>query len=203
MALKLDRLVFGLMYRVGFIPWDGHELPSHLRKMVEGDTALPKGKALDVGCGTGDTAIYLARHGWDVTGVDFVERALDKARAKSEAAGVRIRYVRADATKLGQYGIVNGFDLVVDNGMLHGLSDADREAYVRDLTPLMRQGGRLFVMAFAEGKRRGPRGIGTEEVRRRFADGWQLMETGVDSEASNLPGDPLYFYGLRRSGASG
>ena len=84
MSVGLDRLMFGLMYRVGFIPWDGHQVSARLREVVEGEHHLPPGTALDLGCGTGDTSIYLAQRGWDVTAVDFVEHALEKARAKAE-----------------------------------------------------------------------------------------------------------------------
>lgn len=199
MFLNLDRVVFGLMYRIGFTPWDGHQLSARLRELVEGDAALPAGKALDVGCGTGDTSIYLARHGWDVTGVDFVERALEKARLKGQRASVGVRWLRADVTRLGQHGIGDGFDLVADNGLLHGLSDDARDAYVRELSPLVAEGGRLLILGFGPGKRRGPRGIDREEVERRFGREWQLLATGVESAASNLADDPLYFYDLRRS----
>src|SRR5687767_11345624 len=94
----LQRLMFGVMYRVGFTPWDGHALPARLRAAVEGPSALPARRALDIGCGTGDTSIYLARYGWDVTALDFVDAALRKARAKGAAAGADIRWVRGDVT---------------------------------------------------------------------------------------------------------
>ena len=84
--------LFRIFYRIGFTPWDGHPIGQTLRDLVEGASdasALPAGSALDLGCGTGDSAIYLARHGWKVAGVDFVPKALDKARAKAAAADVR------------------------------------------------------------------------------------------------------------------
>jgi hypothetical protein len=65
----------------------------------------------------GDSSIYLARHGWRVTGVDFVARAVDKASAK------------ADKVAVG-----SNFGLIVDNGCLHGMSAEDRDAYVREVT---------------------------------------------------------------------
>ena len=87
-----DRLMFGLMYLIGFTPWEGHKLPTRLRDLVEGKYVLPKGKALDLGCGTGDTSIYLAQNGWDVTAIDFVQRAVKRAQTKAAAAGVKVRY---------------------------------------------------------------------------------------------------------------
>ena len=60
---------------------DGHPIAQTLQDLVEGtnDTPpLPAGPALDLGCGTGDSSIYLVQHGWKVTGVDFVPKALDK-----------------------------------------------------------------------------------------------------------------------------
>ena len=78
--------LFRIFYRVGFAPWDGHPIAQNLQNLVEGTPDAPPlstGTALDLGCGTGDSSIYLAQHGWKVTAVDFVPRALDKARAKA------------------------------------------------------------------------------------------------------------------------
>src|SRR3954451_4535509 len=101
----MNRLVFAVMYRLGITPWDGHPLPTWLRGQIEEPGGLVAGRALDVGCGTGDTSIYLARHGWQVTGIDFVKRALNRARAKTTAAGVSVRYQQADVTRLSTYGV--------------------------------------------------------------------------------------------------
>lgn len=114
--------IFKIFYRIGFTPWDGHPIGQSLRDVVEGTNvapALPAGKALDAGCGTGDSSVYLAQHGWKVTGIDFVPKALDKARAKVDAAGVSVDLVHADVTQLSQAGIGADFQLIVDNGCLH------------------------------------------------------------------------------------
>jgi SAM-dependent methyltransferase len=195
--MGLDRVLFGLFYRVGFTPWDGHKIPARLTDLVEGAGALPKGQALDIGCGTGDTSIYLARHGWNVTGIDFVKRALDRARAKTQVAAVTVRYLQADATRLASYGL-GQFQLVADNGCLHGLSDEGRDAYVRGLTPMVPSGGRLIIAGFLEGKRRGPRGFNAPEIERRFSTGWELLSHGIDPGVSNHAPDPIAVYDLRR-----
>src|SRR5436853_3806001 len=129
--MSSKHLLFKLMYRLGFTPWDEHPLATSLRNLVEGDGASPTGAALDIGCGTGDSSIYLAQHGWKVTGVDYVPQALEKARAKAAATSAPVDFVGADVTRLSQEGIGTNFDLIVDNGCLHNMSDGDRDAYVR------------------------------------------------------------------------
>jgi SAM-dependent methyltransferase len=63
--------------------------------------ALPTGRALDIGCGTGTQAVYMAGQGWEVTGMDAIDRPLRKARARAAAAGASVDWVRGDVTRLG------------------------------------------------------------------------------------------------------
>ena len=190
---NLGRLMYGVMYRVGFTPWDGHVLPSRLQPLA---AELGKGKALDIGCGTGDTSILLAKLGWEVLAIDFVERALESARKKAAAAGVTVRFLRADATKLRSYGVSGGFTLLCDNGCMHGLSDEQRDAYVREVSAVAASGARLLLVAFLPGKRRGPRGISRNEVERCFSSSWELFDSGPDF--TSRAGETLQFYELRR-----
>src|SRR6201993_895225 len=119
------QLLFRILYGIGLTPWDGQPQSAMLRELVEGSDMRSPGSALDVGCGTGDSSIYLAQHGWHVTGVDFVAKPLDKARVKARAAGVSVDFVQADVTHLSQAGIAGGFQLVVDNGCLHGMRERE------------------------------------------------------------------------------
>src|SRR5262249_41360166 len=145
--------------------------------------ALPPGTALDVGCGTGDSSIYLAQHGWKVTGVDFVPKALDKARAKAGAAGVAVDFVPAAVTHLGPAGIAGGFQSIVDNGCLHGMSDGDRDLYVQEITGAAAPGARLLIVGAPPG---GPvrfLGLDQAEVERRFTPAWTLLSTAEEKMA--------------------
>ena len=147
--------LFRLFYRLGFTPWDGHPIAKNLQDLVE---ELPAGNALDLGCGTGDSSIYLAQHGWKVTGVDYVPQALDKARAKATATKASVNFVHADVTHLSQEGVGTDFGLIVDNGCLHNMSDGDRDAYVREVTAVAAPDARLLIVAFLPGGRFGVRG---------------------------------------------
>src|SRR3954447_6471107 len=158
------QLLFKTFYRLGFVPWDGHPLPTSLSDLIEGENALATGRALDIGCGTGDNSIYLAKHGWQVTGVDFVAKALDKARTKASANKLDISFTQGDATRLTSEGVGANFDLIIDNGCLHGMSSEDRDAYVRGVTAVAAPSARLLLVEFIPGGSFGVPGIDPAEV---------------------------------------
>ena len=190
--------LFRVFYRIGFTPWDGHPIAQQLRDLVEGtqDTPpLPAGMALDLGCGTGDSSIYLARHGWNVTGVDFVPKALEKAHAK--AANLSINFAHADVTHLSQAGIGADFRLIVDNGCLHNMSDHDRDAYVREVTAVAAPDARLLIVAFRPGGRFGVRGIEPAEMERRFTPAWTLLSAGQENELDRETPTRYYLFQRR------
>jgi SAM-dependent methyltransferase len=192
---------FRIFYRVGFVPWDGHPIAQSLRDLVEGtsDTPpLPAGTAVDLGCGTGESSIYLAQHGWTVTGVDFVPKALDKARAKAGAADVSVNFVPADVTHLSQAGIGAGFQLIVDNGCLHNMSDGDREAYVREVSAVAAPDARLLIVAFVPGGRLFVPGIDRAEINRRFDPAWTLVSAGQEQELDREKTPTRYYLFQRR-----
>jgi SAM-dependent methyltransferase len=193
--------LFRIFYRIGFTPWDGHPLAQRLRDLIEGtsDTsALAAGSALDLGCGTGDSSIYLAKHGWKVTAVDFVAKALDKARAKASTAAVSVNFVQADVTHLSRAGIGADFPLIVDNGCLHNMSDGDRDAYVREVSAVAAPDARLLIVAFAPGGRFGVRGIDHAEMERRFTPGWTLLSAGHEQELDHEQTPTRYYLFQRR-----
>jgi SAM-dependent methyltransferase len=190
--VKLDLLgskhtLFRLFYRLGFTPWDGHPLAQSLRNLVEGNDstaspALPTAAALELGCGTGDASIYLAKQGWQVTAVDFVPAALDQARTKAHVESVDVNFVHADVRHLREAGITGPVRLIIDNGCLHNMNDDDRDCYVREVSAVAAPGARLLIVAFVPGGRFGVRGIDRTEMERRFASGWTLVSAGDERE---------------------
>lgn len=182
-------LVYRLMYLVGFTPWDAGAIPPELSDLVEHEGGLPAGRALDIGCGTGAQSVYLARHGWQVTGVDDLAKPLRQARARARRSGVSVDWVRGDAAHLTESGLAPGFDLVFDRGCFHGLNTHERAAYAAGVTQLASARAALLMMSFARNHIRfAPAGADETEVVQTFA-AWELLASRSDTGPD--PAGPL------------
>lgn len=169
--------VYRAAYRLGLIIWERRVPPSDLVDLVEGSSA-PPGRALDLGCGTGTDSIYLAAHGWDVTGVDMVAKALSTARRRAAAAGVSPRFLEGDVTRLGDLGVGGGYSLLLDFGCFHTLPLDRRDAYVESVSQAAAPGATLLLYGFARPPRLAPMqaGVTADEVRERFGRaGWEVV----------------------------
>lgn len=185
-------LFFRFAYRFGFKPWDSGVSPPELVAFVEKN---PAGKALDLGCGTGTNSIYLVQHGWDVTGIDFTPRAIAMAKDKARTAGVSPRLLVGDVTRLTELGIGDGYRLLLDLGCFHSIPDTGRDAYVTGATAVATSGATLLLFGFVRGesgRRLGPRGMGSTEVRDRFAGAWDI----ANEEAGQFGGYVTAWYTL-------
>jgi cyclopropane fatty-acyl-phospholipid synthase-like methyltransferase len=165
-------IAYRLMYAVGFTPWDG-PVPDPLKDLIEGPNALPAGRALDLGCGKGTKSVYMATHGWDVTGVDFVARALKEAQRRAQAAGVKVAFHQGDVSKLAALGLRPGYSFLFDFGCYHGLKSEQRTSYAEGVTALAAPGATLLMMAFTKALPPIPSGVSESELRKRFA-AWDL-----------------------------
>ena len=104
-----------------------------------------KGKALDIGCGAGTFSVYLAKQGFDVTGVDFVEKALGFARERARREGAKVSFVKSDIL---QWNPPGKFDLIFDSGCLHSLEDSSNTAYKEKLLKWLAPGGDYVLVHF-------------------------------------------------------
>lgn len=112
-------------YEAADLPWDTGEPEPHLVELVE-EGALTPGRVLEIGCGTGTNAIWLAEQGFDVHGIDISARAIDMALSKRKAAGVSVRFTVLDF--LNEQVDGEDFDLVFDRGVFHVFDDAASRA---------------------------------------------------------------------------
>jgi len=175
-------IAYRLMYAVGFAPWD-RVMPDELKQVMDGPDALPKGRALDLGSGKGTKAIYMAGHGWSVTAVEAVPRALKEAQRRAQAAGVKVDFRLGDVTRLADLGLEPGYSLLFDFGCYHGLKAAERARYAEGVTPLAAAGAMLLMMAFTRALPPVPSGVSESELRERFGPAWELVSSRPSSEA--------------------
>lgn len=136
-----------------------------------------KGKILDVGCGTGENALFLASKGLEVMGIDRVPAAIEKARARAVERKLECTFEVADALELGK--LKKTFDTVLDSGLFHVLSDEEREKYAKSLAKAVKNRGALHILCFSndEPGTDGPRRVRERELIELFnMKGWLVEE---------------------------
>jgi 2-polyprenyl-3-methyl-5-hydroxy-6-metoxy-1,4-benzoquinol methylase len=170
---NLQRTVFGRLYRrapsVESLPWHREQPPTLLERAVA--QRRTRGRALDVGCGEGTNAVYLAQSGFSVVGVDFVPAALVAARARAERGGVEVELRECDVV---DYEAPSPFDVVLDSGCLHHLPRQNVRAYRRRLDEWLAPGGDYVLVHFAHRPRTfwipsGPKHMTRDEAIAFFA----------------------------------
>lgn len=164
-----DRAMFETMY-AGKAPWDIGK-PQKPFIDVAGQIT---GSVLDAGCGTGETALFLAGRGLKVTGIDFLEEPIKRAKRKATERGLAATFLVKDALTLGDWS--ERFDNVMDSGLFHVFSDADRPKYVSGLATVLKSGGKLFLLCFSDEEpgTQGPRRVSKKELHGAFARGWVI-----------------------------
>ena len=189
--LNPRRWKFTWLYWRRMTPWDTGVTPPELRAAVEGAGALAAGRALDIGCGAGTNALYLAQRGWDVTGVDFAGPAIARAQALLRAARrdpadvpgrtLQARFIRGDAAQLRAEGVEGPFSLIYDIGCLHGIQPEYRARYAAEVAALAAPGALYLLYAF-EPAASGPIGASAEDVTDLFGRAFTLerREEGAD-----------------------
>jgi SAM-dependent methyltransferase len=178
-------LVYRALYLARLPIWERRVPPSDLVEVIEGPAALVPGRALDLGCGTGTDSLYLAQHGWDVTGVDMVPEALATARRNAATKGVRADFLLGDVTRLRD--VVQGrFDLLLDFGCFHTLPSDQRRIYVDCVSATAVPGATFLLYGFARPPRLAPMhaGISLDEVRERFSREWEIVTAERTSAAA-------------------
>jgi SAM-dependent methyltransferase len=130
------------------IPWNQTEPPQLLVSAVESGRIKPC-RVVDLGCGAGNYAVWLADKGFDVTGLDISEKAIGFARDLAASKGVTCTFDTVDL--LGDLsGYYSSFDLAYDWELLHHIFPEDRPRYVKNVHDLLGFGGTYVSLCFSD-----------------------------------------------------
>ncbi len=199
-----DRGTFENLY-AGQAPWD---IGKPQKPFVDRADQIT-GSVLDAGCGTGDTALFLASRGRRVTGIDFLQLPIERAKRKAVERSAAVTFLVKDAMTLKDWS--ERFDNVVDSGLFHVFADEDRKKYVEGLATVLKPGGRVFLLCFSDEEPAGPgpRRISKKELRDAFAEGWSIesiepIRIEINPNFKDFPlsegGPKAWFAVVRRAG---
>jgi cyclopropane fatty-acyl-phospholipid synthase-like methyltransferase len=162
---------FDSAYR-GTPPWDIGRPQKEFTELVRRGEIT--GSVLDIGCGSGDNALFFAQEGFDVWGIDSSPLAIQKAREKGAQRGLTAHFLVLNALELTK--LNRTFDTATDSGLFHTLSDEDRPLFVKNLAAILSPTGNYFMLCFSDKEPAGygPRRITEQEIRETFSDGWSI-----------------------------
>lgn len=147
--------VYQDLKKQGFISWDrnigpenffDHQIPTYLQKFC---TNFSKMKVLDLGTGTGISALFCSREGAEAIGVDISKTAVEMARANNDFFKLKARFIEADILELN---LGETFDLVIDSSLLHCLvGTEDRTKFYQMVKRHLGRDGKFFVHTMTAG----------------------------------------------------
>jgi SAM-dependent methyltransferase len=179
-------------------PWDNKAPNENVVAWQSGGWV--HGDVLDIGCGLGDNAVYLATNGHKVTGLDISPTALVTAERRAKDAGVDVKFAVADSTKLDGY--TDAFDTVIDSGLFHCLDDDGRRNYAAAVHRATRPGATLLLSCFSDANPVGeewPRPAVSEATLRDVLGGagWDIVSLEPATVRGELEGtqvDMAFWY---------
>jgi SAM-dependent methyltransferase len=189
-------------YRTGNLPWDHGRVDCNLVETVTHNGIKPC-KVLDIGCGTGDNAIWLAQQGFEVVACDFSETAIRQAREKDTGDGCRFLVADFLADEIPGA----PFGLVFDRGCLHSVSvDGGRQAFAKHAAVLLEEGGLwLSLVGNADEPERevGPPQLSATELVSIVEPGFEILSLVTGHFGSDQETPPRAWICLMRKRAAG
>jgi SAM-dependent methyltransferase len=192
------RLNFACSYYRQYTPWDTNQPPPEVVEFIT-DSRTKAGRALDLGCGTGTNVLYLATHGWEAIGVDYIAQAIQQAKIKAAEESLPATFYQGDVTRLDALPLTAHFDFLLDIGCMHSLTAEGQASYAIHLAGLAKEGAcYMLYAAFPTGSHTGGQmGISPEQVATLFAPYFRIerQDIGEDTGGRWARG----WYWLRRT----
>jgi len=161
----------------GLANWDTGTPSSQLAKVLTSARIRP-GRALELGCGTGSDAIFLAQQAFDVTAIDIAPTALRIAEERAADKEVKVRWLLADVLRPPP---LRPFDFVYDRGCYHAVRLDSAAGYATSLRKLTARGSRILILAGKADRNdqwnfAGPPRVTEEQIRADFRDGFRIVK---------------------------
>jgi SAM-dependent methyltransferase len=183
-------------YKSGPVPWDQPDPPPEVLAFVP---TLPVGRALDLGCGLGRAARYMAGLGWQVDAIDFIPQAIAEATARAEQAGLadKIHFHLSEITQLDF--LTDHYDFALDVGCAHSFTVDELRAYHRELVRLLKPGGHYLLFAHLNNLEPEPearRWLDEADLYEIFGEGFILerVEYGQTQVGDQAPWRSAWFW---------
>ena len=146
MQIDMDRIYKNMPLEK--IPWNSENPPEALVELVESGRVKPC-KTIDLGCGAGNYAVYLAGTGFEVIGIDSSPTAIAIAQKNANKKGVKATFLVADV--LGDLDeVTETFDFAFEWELLHHIFPEKRKKYVENARRILNSGGKYFSVCFNE-----------------------------------------------------
>lgn len=185
---KKNRMVFGRLYASADtyqdLPWHEPEPPELLRQALA--QRNQPGRALDIGCGGGNYSLFMAEHGYSVTGIDFMPQAIEMMNQRFASTDLAITAEQAD---IRSWKAPARFDVILDVGCLHSMAPRDRPAYVKQISQLLAPGGDFILVHCGKRAWWDYWPIGPTRVDRREVIGWFTSELELKENVSGILDD--------------
>uniref|UniRef100_A0A7C1JNM2 Class I SAM-dependent methyltransferase n=1 Tax=Caldilinea aerophila TaxID=133453 RepID=A0A7C1JNM2_9CHLR len=183
-------------YLSGQVPWDHDEPPPEVLAYVP---TLPVGRALDLGCGFGRGALFLAKLGWEVDAIDFISHAIEEAQRRAQQAGLAEK-IHFHLAPVEQLDFLEGpYDFALDVGCAHSFTQEQLRRYHAGLMRLLRPGTVFLWFAHLNEEDAPPeqrRWLDEAQMRALFAEGFALerVEYGQTQVGDQPPWRSAWFW---------
>jgi SAM-dependent methyltransferase len=170
-----ENIAWNERYRDGDLPWDTGRPSSELQRVLSRNTIQPC-RALEIGCGTGTNSVWLAQQGFEVTGIDLAPLAVEQAKKRAAAAGVKAHFAVADVLQLPD--LEGQFAFFFDRGCYHAVRRGTPDQYARAVARQLACGGRGLILAgnAREPHDPGPPVVTEEQIRDELGVAFQILD---------------------------
>lgn len=175
------------------LPWETGRAEPDLAELIK-QGVVEEGKVLDICCGLGTQAIYMAKQGFEVYGIDISSTAVKMAQERCSEEGVACHLAQGDASDL-KY--PDGFfTFVFDRGCFHSMSPERRETYIRGIRRVLKDGGKYYMKCFSSRNGNWVNSFTEEDIRDYFSPLFKILEINEYTHVENTYGQRVYLYGV-------